>query len=159
MWAIRTFHVSIPVYWSRSGRNVKEHYWKFTWFYVPIYAFWVVLHLYLICAPINTNPHFQEISAVVATEIYNVNKFVLITTAIIQPDIKSEYLFRTCSVATNMVTSHSDLCLYAVPFLANYGTVPYSLVPTPIAGLLQAVLQKNAEPVRNGPVEMRNSTV
>ena len=57
-------------------------------------------------------------------------------------DFKSEYLICRCSVATNLVTSlelHSDLCFYAMPFLANYGTVPFSPILTPIAALLQAV--------------------
>ena len=105
---------------------------------------------------------FQKYCAVIVSEIDNVNIFALITTAFIERDFKSEYLFRTCCVATNLVTSlefHSDLCYYAVPFLANYGTVPYSLFFTSIAALLQAVLEENMEPFRNGPVEMRNKTV
>ena len=96
------------------------------------------------------------------SEIDNVNKFPLINTAIIERGFKSEYSFLTFSVATNLVTSlelHSNLYYYAVPFLANYGTVPYSLILTPIAALLQAVLQENTEPFRNGLVEMRNRTV
>ena len=116
----------------------------------------------MICVPINTNPPFQENSAVVVSEIDNVNQFALITTANIERDFRSEYLFRTSSLATNLVTSlefHSDLCFYAAPFLANYGLVPYSLILTPIAALLQAMLQENTEPFRNGLVEMRNSTV
>ena len=85
-----------------------------------------------------------------------------LTTAIIEREIKSEYLFRTYSVATNTVTSlefHSDLCYYAAPLLANYGTVPYSLILTLIGALLQAVLQENTEPFQNGLVKMRNRTV
>ena len=78
-------------------------------------------------------------------------------------DFKSEYLFRTCSVATNLVTSldfHSNLmCFYVVPSLANYGTVSYSPIFTPLAALLQAMLQANTEPIRNGQVEMRNRAV
>ena len=77
----------------------------------------------MICAFINTNQPFQKVSEVIISEIDNVNKFALITTAVIEPDFKSEYLLRTCSVATNLVTSleyHSDMCYYAVPFLANY---------------------------------------
>ena len=84
------------------------------------------------------------------------------TTAIIERDFKSEYLFRRCSVATNLMMSfefQSDLCYYAVPFLANYGTVPYSLIFTPIAEVLPAVLQENTGPFRNGRVEMRNRTI
>ena len=109
----------------------------------------------MICVPINTNAHFQKISAVIVREIGNVNKFALITTAITECDIKSEYLFRTCSIATNPVTSfefHSDLCLYAVPFLFNCGTVPYSLFLISIAALLQAVLPENTEPFLNNRV-------
>ena len=96
----------------------------------------------MVCLLINTNPPFQKISAVIVSEIDNVNKFALITTEIIERDFKSEYLFCTSSVATNLVTSlefYSDFYYYAVPFLANHGTVPHSLIP--IAALLQAVLQ------------------
>ena len=60
-----------------------------------------------------------------------------------------------------MVTSldfHSDLYYYTVPFLTNYGTVPYSLFLTAITALLQAVLQENTEALRNGLVEMKNRT-
>ena len=106
----------------------------------------------MICVFINTNPSFKKNSAVIVSEIDNFNKFALITTASIERDFRSEYLFRTCSVATSLVTSlefHSDLCEYAVPFLTNYGKVPYSLIFNPIAALLQAVLQKNTEPFRN----------
>ena len=77
-------------------------------------------------------------------------------------DFKSECLFRTCCVATDLLTSHqfhSNLCFYAVPFMASYRTIPYSLFFTPIAALLQAVLQANAEPLGNGLVETRNLTV
>ena len=116
----------------------------------------------MICVLINTNPPFQKISAVIVSEIDNDSKFDFITAAIIDRDFKSEYLFHTCSVATNLVTSiefHSSLCYYAVPFLANYGTVPFSLILTPIAALLRAVLKENTEPFQNGLVEMRNRTV
>ena len=77
-------------------------------------------------------------------------------------DFKSEFLFCTCSVPTKLVTSlqfHSDLCYYAVPFLAKYGTVPYSLILTPIAALLQAVLQENTQPFWDGLPEMWNRTL
>ena len=86
----------------------------------------------------------------------------LITTAVYRASLKSEYLFRTCSAATNLVTSlqfHANLCSYAVPFLANYGTIPNPLIFTHIAALLQAVLQMNTEPFWNGLVETRNRTV
>ena len=50
----------------------------------------------------------------------------------IEHDFKSEYLFRTCSVATNLVTSYhfrSKLYYYVLPFLlAKYGAIPYSLI-------------------------------
>ena len=75
-------------------------------------------------------------------------------------DFKSEDLFRTCSVATDLVALHhfySNLCYYAVPFLlANYGTIPYSLIFTPMAALLQAVLQAIMEPFQNGRVGTKN---
>ena len=83
-------------------------------------------------------------------------KFIKLELQYIELDFESDYLFRTCSVATDLVTSyqfHSNLCDYAVPFLlANYRTVPYSLIFTPIAALLQAVLPANTEPFRNGPL-------
>ena len=116
----------------------------------------------MICVLINTNPPFQKISAVIVRETDNVNKFALITTAILQRDFNNEYLIRTCSVATSLVTLiefPSDLCHYAVPFIANYGTVPYSLIITPIAALLQAVPQENTKPFPNGLVEMSNRAV
>ena len=116
----------------------------------------------MICEPINTNPHFDDFSAVILSQIDNINKFTLMTTAIIKRDFKSEYLFRTCSVATNLVKSFeflSNLCQYAVLFLPNYGTVPYSLILTPTAALLQALLQEKTEPFRNGLVAMRKRTV
>ena len=115
----------------------------------------------MLCVPININPPLQKISAVIVSEIDNVK----IATTIIEREFKREYLFRTCSylvIATNLVTSlefHSDLCYYAVPFLTKYGTIPYSLIFTPIAALLRAVLQMNTEPFRNGLVETRNRTV
>ena len=115
----------------------------------------------MICVYINTNPLFHKISAVIGIELENVNQLTLKATAFIELDFRSEYLFRTCSVATNLVTSlefHSDLSYYATQFPANYGTFPYSLVFTPIAALLQAVLQEGTEPFRNGPVVMRNRT-
>ena len=44
----------------------------------------------MICEPINTNPPFQKISAVIVSEIDNVDKFSLLTTAFIERDFKSE---------------------------------------------------------------------
>ena len=89
--------------------------------------------------------------------------FIKLQLQYIELDFKREYLFRTCSVATDLVTSHqfqSSLCYYAVPFLlANYGATPYPLNFTPIAALLQAVQQAITEPFRNGLVETRNWTV
>ena len=105
---------------------------------------------------------FQEISAGIVSEIDNANKIALKVTAIQERDFRSEYLFRTCSFITNLMMSlevHSDLCYYAVPFLPNYRTVPYSLILTPIAAPLEAVLQENTEPFPNSLVEMRNKTV
>ena len=49
----------------------------------------------------------------------------------IERDFKIEHLFPTCFIATNPVKSlefYSNLLYYyAAPFLANYGTVSYSL--------------------------------
>ena len=116
----------------------------------------------MICVFINTNPTSERTRAVIVSEIDNVNKFALLKTANIERHFKSEYLFRTSSVATNLVASvefFSELCSFAVPFLANYGTAPYSLGFNPVAALLQAVLQENTEPFWNSLVEMRNKTV
>ena len=122
----------------------------------------MALYLQMICVFIKTNPTTQKTSAVIVSEIDNVNKFALIKTANIERHFKTEYLFGTSSVAINLVASVeflSELCCFAVPFLANYGTVPYSLVSTPVAALLQAVLQENTEPFWNSLVELRNRTV
>ena len=92
----------------------------------------------------------------------SINLIRLNTTAVYRAWLKTEYLFRTCSVATDLVTSLqflSNLCNYDVPFLGNYGKIPYSLIFTPIAALLQAVLQANTELLRNGLVRTRNRTV
>ena len=87
----------------------------------------------------------------------------LITTAVYTARLKSEYLFRTCSVATNLVISlqfHSDLCYYAVPFVAKSGAIPYSLIFNPIAALLQAVLQNEHGTIPEWPSrnEEQNNT-
>ena len=99
------------------------------------------------------------ISALIVGDIH---KFVLIKTVIRERDFKSEYFCGMCAVATNPVTTleiHSDFCYYALPFIANYGRVPYPLIFNPIAALLQEVLQENTEPFGNGLLEMRNTTV
>ena len=87
----------------------------------------------------------------------------LSTTEVYRAWLKSEYLFRTCSVATNMVTSlqiHSDLYYYFVSFLANYETISHSFFFTPIVALLQAVLQNENGTVLERPTknEEQNST-
>ena len=67
----------------------------------------------MICVFINTNQFAQQISAPIVSEINNVNKIVLIKTAIIERDFKKEFIFHTCSTVTNLATSlefHSDLC-------------------------------------------------
>ena len=108
---------------------------------------------------------FTKISALIVREIDNVNKFALITTAFIKPDFKSDYLFRTCSVATNLVTSLYYslylLCDYAVPrwpvmvllriysFSLSYGTcsatTEYGTVPQRIGHTRNQLIQ-----IRNG---------
>ena len=116
----------------------------------------------MICVLINTKSPVQKMCAVIVGEIDNIDRFDLKTTAIIEHDFRNECLFRTCSVANNLVTSlkfHSDLCEYAVLFLANLGTVPYSLIFTQRAMLLQAVLQEKTELFQNVLIEMRNRTV
>ena len=85
----------------------------------------------------------------------------------IQSDFKSEYLFFTCSAATDLVTSLNDpfqsvVLLFSVT-LANYGTVPFSFILFTSAALQEAVLQANTEQswkkvfkMWNQAVEMRN---
>ena len=50
----------------------------------------------MICVRINTNPLFQKISAVIVSEVDNVSKFALVTTAILEHDFKSEYSLPIC---------------------------------------------------------------
>ena len=74
------------------------------------------------------------ISAVIEIQIDNVNELAHLQQETIERDIKSEYLFRRCSFATNLVTSFqlhfTLLWYYAVPFLTNYGSVfIHSLIP------------------------------
>ena len=87
-----------------------------------------------------------------------------------QSDFKSEYLFRTCSVAISLVTSplisFRLLGYYAVPavlkicaVLPKYGAVLYSPIFTPITALLQAVLQANTETFQNDLVETRKRAI
>ena len=86
----------------------------------------------------------------------------LTTTAPYKAWLKSEYL----SVRVPLLPiwwchfSLIRLCYYAVPFPANYGTVPYSLIFTPIAALLQAVLQNENETIPERPSrnEEQNNT-
>ena len=47
----------------------------------------------MVCVPIKTNPPFQKISSVILSEIDNVKKVALITTATIEHDLKSGYFF------------------------------------------------------------------
>ena len=49
----------------------------------------------MICVLINTNPLFQKTSEVIVSEIDDVNKFAIITTAFIERDFKRLYLFHT----------------------------------------------------------------
>ena len=59
---------------------------------------------------------FQTISAVIVTAIDNVKKFALTTNAVIERDFKRRFMFRTCSIATKLLTSlefYSDLFLFS----------------------------------------------
>ena len=80
-----------------------------------------------------------------------------------QNDFKSEYLYRTCSVATNLVTSPNNpfqnTVLLCCVILENYETFPHSLISTISAALLQALPQANTAPFRNALVKMRNQVV
>ena len=61
-------------------------------------------------------------SAVICITIDNVNKFALdIKTTITALDFKSEYLFRKCSVATNLVTSLEFNPIRCATMLCHFG--------------------------------------
>ena len=86
----------------------------------------------------------------------------LTTTVVYRAWLKSEFLFRTGSIETNLVTSLqflSNLCYYALRILTKYGAIPCSLIFTLIAALLKAVLHMNTQPFRKGRVETRNRTL
>ena len=53
--------------------------------------------------------------------IDNVNKFVVVLTANIELDFRSECLFRTCSVATNLVTSLEVNPIRCATMLCHFG--------------------------------------
>ena len=68
----------------------------------------------MFCVLLKRNPSSLKNSAAIVSENDKVNKFALLTTAKTERDFKSDYLFRTCAVANNLVASleiHSD---YAV---------------------------------------------
>ena len=81
----------------------------------------------------------------------------------IQSDFKSEYLFRTCSAATYLVTSLNNsfqfVVLLCCVVLAKYGTLPFLLNSFISAALLQELLQANAEPFRNALVKTWNKII
>ena len=93
----------------------------------------------------------------------NVKKFDHIATAVYVAWLQ-KWLFVRCVFrryrSGNITSILFRFLLICCSFLpAKYGTIPYSLLLTPIAALLQAVLQSNTEPLRNGLVETRNWTV
>ena len=58
----------------------------------------------------------------------NVNKFVAGVTVNIEIDLESEYLFRTHSVATNLVTSPKFIPLHCATMLCHFGQMRNSFV-------------------------------
>ena len=107
---------------------------------------------------INLNPPFQELNAV--NDLKLMLSMSLRTIDCVQSDFESEYLFRTCSLATNLVTALSNpfkfaVLLYCV-ILVNYWIIPCSILSLMSVALLRAVLQVNTEPLRNALVKMRN---
>ena len=75
------------------------------------------------------NPPLQELSPVINC----INAFDQLIQTLLQcrsSDFKSEYMFRTCSVAANLMSSLTKsfqlLCYITLRFLANYGTIPCS---------------------------------
>ena len=106
------------------------------------------------------NPHFQELSAAIKVKLTLSISLFNMHLQDEQSDFKSEYLFRTCSVATNLVTSLNNpfhfavLLCYAV--LTNYATVPYSLHSfssnaTSEYGIVPERPDRNKEQTRNTP--------
>ena len=78
------------------------------------------------------NSTFQEISTVIEVNLTLLINFFKMQLRARQGDLKSECLFRTCSVATNLVTSPNNEFQIAVlvrfTSSAIYGTVPYSII-------------------------------
>ena len=78
------------------------------------------------------NPPFQELTAVIKVKFTLSISLVKMQLRARQSDFKSEYPLRTCSVDTNLVISPNNPIQTAVllccAMLANYRTVPYSLI-------------------------------
>ena len=53
--------------------------------------------------------------------IHNVNNFAVVMTANREQDFKNEYLFRTRSVATNLITSIEFLPIRCATVLCHFG--------------------------------------
>ena len=105
------------------------------------------------------NTPFQQLSAVIKV------KFTL-SISLVKMQLRarqSEYLLRTCSVDTNLVISSNNPIQTAVvlcgAMLANYRTVPSSLIGINSGALLQAMLQANTEPFWNILVKTRSQLV
>ena len=75
------------------------------------------------------NSLFQEPNTVIKLKLMLPIDLLRMQLQFMQNDFKSEYLFRTCSVATNLVTSPNNPFQIAVllccAVLADYGIVPY----------------------------------
>ena len=78
-----------------------------------------------------TSPPFRLICAVVHIWTDSVNKFSITITAIItERDFKSEYLFRLCSVGTNLVTSRELQLIRCASMLCHFGRTRNGYVST-----------------------------
>ena len=109
------------------------------------------------------NPLFQELSAVIILKLTLWMSLLRMQMQFKYSDIKIEYLIRTCSVATDLVTllntQFQSAVLLRCVVLAKYGTVLYSLISFISAALLQTVLQANTEPFGNALINLRNQSV
>ena len=109
------------------------------------------------------DPFFQLTCAVFWIYNDSVNKFSITIIAIItERDFKSEYLFRMCSVETNMVTSLEFQPLLCATMLCHFGQTRNGYVATRFI-LLSSTAESSAtsgyvvDPERSGQSEVRAS--
>ena len=149
-------------YYSRvlilTVREPSQNKRIFTSFYSSTYIFkGAILKLNYVLYKVN--PPFQQLNAVIQLKLTLSMSLLKMLLQFISSELKSKYLFRTCSVATNLVTSLNNpfksAVLLCCVVLVTHGTVPYSLISFISAALLQA----NTEPFRNALVKVRTQLV